>query len=173
MKDYYRILGVNKNASTTDIKKTFKKKALLVHPDKSGKDTKNEFIELFEAYEILVDQKRREKYDLIYDWIGTPTAEQNGKELMRDILSIHEKGLEYARNFKKFNKEVIIYMLLDMLFSKFMLGAVALTIIGIWTIGKGIINFELDYCLIGVVMTMIGIWFAKIRLDWIVREASR
>ena len=92
MKDYYKILGVKKSASTADIKKRFRKTALSVHPDKCGRDTKDEFIELFEAYEILVDQKRRERYDLIYDWIDTPTAEQNDKELVRDILSIHEKG---------------------------------------------------------------------------------
>jgi hypothetical protein len=173
MKDYYKILGVKKSASTTDIKKRFRKTALSVHPDKSGRDTKDEFIELFEAYEILVDQKRRERYDLIYDWIDTPTAEQNDKEFVRDILSIHEKGFEYAGNFKKFNKEVIIYILLDLVFSKFLFASVALTTVGIWTIGKGVINLELDYCLVGVVLTVIGIWLVKIRLDWIGAEASR
>jgi DnaJ-class molecular chaperone len=173
MKDYYKIFGVSKHATTADIKKTFRKKALLTHPDKSGRDTKNEFIELFEAYEILVDQRKRERYDLIYDWIGTPDAEQKDKELEKDILSIHEKGSGYAGNFNKFNRDVIIYILLDLFFSKFMLGAMALTIIGVFTIGKGVINLALDYCLIGIVMTMIGIWFAKIRLNWIVGEASR
>jgi len=173
MKDYYKILGVSKNATTADIKKIFRKKALSIHPDKSGRDTKDEFIELFEAYEILVDQKKRKRYDLIYDWISTPTTEQDDKELEKDILSIHEKGFVYARNFNKFNKEVIIYILLDLFFSKFMLGAVALTIIGICTIGKGIMNLALDYCLIGVVMTLIGIWFSKITLDRIAAEASR
>jgi DnaJ-class molecular chaperone len=172
MKDYYKILGVNKNASASDIKRAFRKKALFIHPDRSGHDTEEEFISLFEAYEILVDQKRRAKYDLMHDVIGT-TTERDDKELMKDILSIHEKGLDYANNFKKFNREVSLYILLGFVFSKFMLAAFALIIIGICTTGKGIINLELDYSLIGVVMTMIGIWLAKIRVDEIIADASR
>lgn len=173
MKDYYKILGINKNATIEDIKRIFRKKALLIHPDKSGRDTKDEFIELFEAYEVLVDRKRRERYDLIYDWINAPAAEGKDRELEKDILTIHEKGLSYADNFKKFNRDVIIYILLELLFSGFMLGAVALTIVGVCTMGKGIINLELDYCSIGAVISLIGVWFTKIRLAWIEREVGR
>jgi hypothetical protein len=173
MKDYYKILDIKRNASTSDIKKVFRKKALLIHPDKSGRDTKNEFIELFEAYEVLVDRKRRERYDLIYDWIETPTTDHQDNKLEKDILLIHKKGISYASNFYKFNREVIMLILLDLLFSKFMLGSIALLTMGILTIGKGIINLDLIYFFIGVVMTIVGIWFSKIRLDWMVDKASR
>jgi hypothetical protein len=173
MKDYYKILDIKQNASTSDIKKVFRKKALLIHPDKSGRDTKNEFIELFEAYEVLVDRKRRERYDLIYDWIDTPTANHHDNKLEKDILLVHEKGISYANDFYKFNREVIMLILLDLLFSKFMLGSIALLTMGILTIGKGIINLDLTYCFIGVMMTIVGIWFSKIRLDWMVDKASR
>jgi DnaJ-class molecular chaperone len=173
MKDYYKILGVGRNATSADIKKVFRKKALLIHPDRSGRDTKSEFIELFEAYEILVDGKRRARYDLIYDWIDTPAAEQEENELEKDILAIHEKGIGYANNFNKFNRDVIIYILIDLLFAQFMLGAVVLTAIGASTIVKGLMDLALDYCMIGIVLTVIGIWLAKIRWDWIVGEVGQ
>ncbi len=62
MKDYYKILGVEKNASEADIKKAFRKLALEHHPDKNGgKDEK--FKEINEAYSTLSDAKKRQQYD--------------------------------------------------------------------------------------------------------------
>lgn len=167
MKDYYKILGVGKMASVEEIKKRFRKKALALHPDKSGRDTREEFIELFEAYEILIDPGKRQRYDLIYDLIETPAAEQKDKELYKEILFIHEMGAGYAGNFKKFNREIILYIVLELIFSRFMIGAVAMTLVGICTIGKGIISLELTYSLIGVLMTTIGIWLTRLRYSWI------
>ena len=109
----------------------------------------------------------------MYDRIDTPACDQNDKAFKMEILSIHEMGFDYARDFKKFNREVILFILLELIFSKFTMGAVALTVIGICTIGKGIINFALDYCLIGVVMTIIGFWLVKIRLNAIMEGANR
>lgn len=61
-KDYYEILGVDKNASQDEIKKTFRKKAMEHHPDKNnGDDTK--FKEINEAYSVLSDEKKRANYD--------------------------------------------------------------------------------------------------------------
>ncbi|MFH1233914.1 MAG: molecular chaperone DnaJ [Patescibacteria group bacterium] len=61
-KDYYNILGVNKNASQDEIKKAFRKLAHQHHPDKkSGDEAK--FKELNEAYQVLSDSKKRSQYD--------------------------------------------------------------------------------------------------------------
>lgn len=61
-KDYYKILGVEKNASQEDIKKAFRKLAHQHHPDKNnGDDTK--FKEANEAYQVLSDEKKRAQYD--------------------------------------------------------------------------------------------------------------
>ncbi|MDD4271376.1 MAG: molecular chaperone DnaJ [Patescibacteria group bacterium] len=61
-KDYYNILGVNKNASADDIKKAFRKLAHEHHPDKkSGDEAK--FKEINEAYQVLSDSKKRSQYD--------------------------------------------------------------------------------------------------------------
>lgn len=61
-KDYYQILGVQKNASKDDVKKAFRKLAHKYHPDKKEGDEKK-FKEASEAYRILSDEKKRAEYD--------------------------------------------------------------------------------------------------------------
>ena len=61
-KDYYKILGVDKNASTDEIKRAFKKLALQFHPDRpTGDEAK--FKEINEAYQVLGDADKRKRYD--------------------------------------------------------------------------------------------------------------
>lgn len=61
-KDYYKILGIDKNASQDEIKKAFRKLAHQYHPDKNkGDDSK--FKEVNEAYTVLSDEKKRKQYD--------------------------------------------------------------------------------------------------------------
>lgn len=64
-RDYYEILGVEKNASETEIKKAFRKLARQYHPDVNQGDTEAEakFKEINEAYEVLSDQQKRAQYD--------------------------------------------------------------------------------------------------------------
>ncbi len=61
-KDYYKILGVEKNASVDEIKKAFKKAAMQHHPDRSG-GNEAKFKEVNEAYQVLSDQQKRQRYD--------------------------------------------------------------------------------------------------------------
>ena len=62
MKDYYKILGVNKDASEEEVKKAFRKLAHVHHPDKSG-GNEAKFKEASEAYTVLSDKKKRAQYD--------------------------------------------------------------------------------------------------------------
>ena len=62
MKDYYKILGINRNASEEEIKKAFRKLAHVHHPDKSG-GNEAKFKEASEAYAVLSDKKKRAQYD--------------------------------------------------------------------------------------------------------------
>jgi len=61
-KDYYKILGVERNASEEDIKKAFRKLAHQYHPDKKGGD-EAKFKEVNEAYGVLGDKQKRAQYD--------------------------------------------------------------------------------------------------------------
>ncbi|KAL1497071.1 hypothetical protein ABEB36_008093 [Hypothenemus hampei] len=76
-KDYYKILGVEKNASEDDIKKAYRKRALVHHPDRHAnatdaekKEQEKKFKELGEAYGILSDAKKKARYDSGQDMDG-------------------------------------------------------------------------------------------------------
>jgi len=64
-RDYYEILGVAKNASDEEIKKAYRKKAIQFHPDKNpgNKEAEEKFKEAAEAYEILSNSDKRQRYD--------------------------------------------------------------------------------------------------------------
>lgn len=64
-KDYYKVLGVNKNATQDEIKKAFRKLAVKYHPDKNkgNKEAEEKFKEINEANEVLSDLEKRKKYD--------------------------------------------------------------------------------------------------------------
>lgn len=60
-RDYYEVLGVKKDASADEIKKSFRRAAIEHHPDRGGSEEK--FKELNEAYEVLKDTEKRKRYD--------------------------------------------------------------------------------------------------------------
>ena len=64
-RDFYEILGVSKTASADEIKKAYRKKAIQFHPDKNPGDKQSEenFKEAAEAYEVLSDADKRQRYD--------------------------------------------------------------------------------------------------------------
>ncbi len=64
-RDYYEVLGVPKNANENDIKKAYRKQAMQYHPDRNqeNKEAEEKFKEISEAYEVLKDPQKRERYD--------------------------------------------------------------------------------------------------------------
>lgn len=65
MPNYYEILGVSHDASQAEIKKSFRNLALQHHPDKNknSEESKQKFMKIIEAYEVLSDEQARKNYD--------------------------------------------------------------------------------------------------------------
>ncbi len=91
-RDYYEVLGVEKNADKRAIKKAYHKKAMQYHPDKNpgDKEAEEKFKEAYEAYEVLHDDDKRARYDR-YGHAGMNGGGgnpfQGGGMTMEDILN--------------------------------------------------------------------------------------
>jgi molecular chaperone DnaJ len=91
-RDYYAVLGVRKNASTDDIRKAFRQLAMKYHPDRNPEDVEadNRFREIAEAWDVLGDPEKRERYDRLgpmYTHSGRPPSTEELNEILRDTLS--------------------------------------------------------------------------------------
>jgi DnaJ-class molecular chaperone len=93
MKDYYQVLGVSRGASDQDIKQAYRKLARKYHPDinPGDKEAETRFKEINEAYEVLSDKEKREKFDRFgsdwrrYEQAG-PGADFGGNADFSDIF---------------------------------------------------------------------------------------
>jgi curved DNA-binding protein len=92
--DYYKMLGVNKNASDEEIKKAYRKLAMKYHPDhaKDDKSAEEKFKQISEAYAVLSDKEKRKQYDEF----GSAGFQQRYSQ--EDIF----KGFDFSDIFKEF-----------------------------------------------------------------------
>ncbi|XOD66676.1 MAG: molecular chaperone DnaJ [Flavobacteriales bacterium Tduv] len=89
-RDYYDILGVSRSASIDEIKKAYRKLAVKYHPDKNprNKQAEEKFKEAAEAYEILGDKEKRQRYDQFgHAGVGGTSGNGPGGMSMEDIFS--------------------------------------------------------------------------------------
>ncbi|HWE39258.1 MAG TPA: molecular chaperone DnaJ [Isosphaeraceae bacterium] len=97
-RDYYEVLGVERNATADDIKKAYRQRALKDHPDRNPGDAEAErrFKEAAEAYEVLSDQQKRQRYDR-YGHVGLEGAGvhdfRNADDIMAAFSDIFGGGL--------------------------------------------------------------------------------
>lgn len=93
-KDYYKILGVTKSATEDEIKKAYRKRALIHHPDRHAnatdeekKDQEKKFKEVGEAYTILSDPAKRSRYDNGQDLEDMDMPEFDPNQMFRQFFS--------------------------------------------------------------------------------------
>ena len=104
-KDYFKILGISKNATDKEIKSAFRKLARQFHPDLHPYDenAESEFKKINEAYEILSDKEKKKSYE---QYLSYWFKNINGKS--RDFYSeINDKGINEFLNFDDFLSDVI------------------------------------------------------------------
>lgn len=90
-RDYYEVLGVDRNASEDDIKKAYRRLAIKFHPDrnKGDKEAEERFKEAAEAYDVLHDPQKRERYDRFgFDGLQGGFGSSSGGMNMDDIFSM-------------------------------------------------------------------------------------
>lgn len=92
-RDYYEVLGTNKNASPDDIKRAYRRMAMKYHPDKNPNNPEAEvkFKECAEAYEVLSDAEKRRRYDQFgYDGLRGMGMRDYSHMKWQDVGSIFE-----------------------------------------------------------------------------------
>ncbi len=102
-KDYYKILGVDKNATEAEIKKAYRKLANKYHPDKNknNNDAEEKFKEINEAYEVLKDKEKRSKYDRLgsqYNRYRQGGGDPNGFDWSQWYSQQNRGGSSYGRS---------------------------------------------------------------------------
>jgi molecular chaperone DnaJ len=115
-KDYYQILGVNRNASKEDIKKAYRDLAKKYHPDlnpDNKKEAEEKFKEISEAYEVLMDDQKRARFDQYgeegvkfqggFDW-NQFHHYQDVEDIFGDIFS--QFGFGGGRGFGRRQREI-------------------------------------------------------------------
>lgn len=99
MKDYYKILDLGRNATDTDIKKAYRNLAMKWHPDlNSNPSAHAKFIEINEAYEILISTLKRKEYDKIF-------SESNQNETSTIFRTWQEEAQKKAKSYAEMNNE--------------------------------------------------------------------
>ncbi|XP_053150180.1 uncharacterized protein LOC128344240 isoform X2 [Hemicordylus capensis] len=118
--DYYKLLEVPRDASDNDIKKAYRKKALQWHPDKNPERKKyaeQKFKEVTEAYEVLSDKFKRERYDCYGDGLTAAVAEEDLKFTFRSPWDVFREMFGSSDAYSAKKEEDIPWYLRGPLFS--------------------------------------------------------
>ncbi len=192
--DYYKILGVTRNATLHEIKKAFRAKAMEFHPDKNHRPDAHEvFVQINQAYEILSDPIKRNRYDYIYfrdESNGVPKYSQAKEERWEETVKQaeetgKEKAEQYAQNYDYFSKRVLKQAMFEIILD-FVLGFIFFLIFrgssGTFNSGLtyGLIlflgglfltykNIDSNLWFIGLIMSAVGFLFMRSRYLDIVR----
>lgn len=102
-KDYYKILGVSPDASLNDIKKAYRKLAMLYHPDRNpgNKESEDKFKEIAEAYQVLTDPEKRQEFDNLRSF---GRYKKKSSSTFTDFSDSDLFGSDFEPSYKKYYK---------------------------------------------------------------------
>lgn len=116
MKNYYQTLKIDFDASSLEIKKAYRVLALKFHPDVNTRhDAHEKFIEIVEAYEVLINSVSRKKYDKIYENYFKNSIKFEApvdESVKNQQYKWAENGQNKAKEYSSINYEVFARMLL-------------------------------------------------------------
>ncbi len=128
MKDFYKTLGIRQNATLAEIKKAYREKVKLLHPDSSGDAThQSEFNEVVQAYRVLSDSRQRNIFDEsfftkvkrsssdvqsfnYYEWLSKRQDEESRAKFIFYTL-MHQKEDEAVAEFKRMQMSFVDFSL--------------------------------------------------------------
>jgi DnaJ-class molecular chaperone len=122
LRNYYKDLELDKSANIEDIKKSFRRLALLYHPDKDNSLSANQkFNEINEAYQVLSDSDKRSKYDSAYSaqfnpfvtYVEAPSTQNWAYHHKRKVKYVVERKVKYSYQSKR---NAHYFLLLSLLF---------------------------------------------------------
>lgn len=109
MKNYYRVLGLEKGASQEEIKRAFRRMASLYHPDHNPQDSKEaeeKFKKIIEAYEVLGNGAKRGQYDRLFH----QRRPQSMEVTMEDFLNWRFTGSDILEELlREFSARTVIF----------------------------------------------------------------
>lgn len=142
MKNYYSILEINQNATSEEIKKSYRKLALRWHPDKnSSPEAHDKFIEITEAYEVLISPPSRKAYDeILNEYLNNGETNYKSKDSEFNFEEYVKNSQSKAAKLAKLKFEE---------FSSILLNA---TKIAGKTLGKSVFSSIATYVIIGVLI---------------------
>lgn len=95
--DYYRILGIDREATLEEIKQAYRSLALKYHPDKSQSEIgRIRFLEITKAYEVLKEEASRRKYNLSYDRHFSSVSQQDSYATLQRVRA--KRSSRYSRS---------------------------------------------------------------------------
>ena len=105
-KDYYQILGVDRDATDEEIKKAYRQLALKHHPDRNpgDKSAEEKFKEISEAYGALIDREKRKRYDQWRSQGYMRDFDHRAEDIFRDLFQNPYAGDVFQDLFREFSR---------------------------------------------------------------------
>lgn len=153
MDNYYKILGIERGSTASEIRSAFRICAKKYHPDNSkSESTRSKFISSYEAYKILSNHKLRKEYNL-------NLSNEEPSHLKQEVIRIRVEGERYASSFRLFYWQFFVLFFIELVLghNRLTFPAVLLTILGIASIIRGFLNHELTDFSVGLGTTAFGV----------------